>query len=189
MQVLETALDEVKIIVPRVFRDERGYFVETYSRVVCRQMAGIEVEFVHDNHSRSEQTGVVRGLHFQARPYAQGKLIRVVRGSVQDVVVDIRIGSPTFGRQASVILRAGSQAQVWVPKGFAHGLCTLEPGTEVSYKVSDYYNPAADRGLAWDDPMFGIGWRVAPDAAILSDRDRNHPALKDLPAYFQYEHA
>jgi dTDP-4-dehydrorhamnose 3,5-epimerase len=189
MQVIETALAEVKIIAPRVFRDERGYFVETYSRAVYKQLAGIEVEFIQDNHSRSEETGVIRGLHFQAPPYAQGKLIRVVRGSVQDVVVDIRVGSPTFGRHASIILTAENQEQIWVPKGFAHGLCTLEPGTEVSYKVTDYYNPGADRGLAWDDPVLGIEWRVAPDAAILSDRDRNHPVLKDLPAYFQYEDA
>ncbi len=189
MQVLETSLSDVKIIVPRVLRDERGYFLETYSRAVYKQMAGIEVEFVQDNHSRSEPIGVVRGLHFQAPPYAQGKLIRVVRGAVQDVVVDIRVGSPTFGQHASVILTAENQAQIWVPKGFAHGVCTLEPGTEVSYKVTEYYNPAAERGLAWDDPMLGVAWRVAADAAILSDRDRKHPALQDLPAYFQYEHA
>lgn len=189
MQVLGTALAEVKIIVPRIFRDERGYFVETYSRAVYKLMAGIDAEFVQDNHSRSEQIGVVRGLHYQAPPYAQGKLIRVVRGSIQDVVVDIRVGSPTFGRHASVILTAENQEQIWVPKGFAHGLCALEPGTEVSYKVTDYYNPAADCGLAWDDPMLGIEWRVDPNAAILSDRDRMHPALQDLPAYFDYEHA
>ena len=186
MQVLPTALPEIKLIIPRIFRDERGFFIETYNRRASHEFAGIDVDFVQDNQSRSEQAGVVRGLHFQTEPRAQDKLVRVLRGSILDVAVDIRVGSPNYGRHASATLSAENQAQLWVPKGFAHGFCTLEPGTEVLYKVTAYYDAGCDKGLAWDDPVLSINWPVAAEAVLLSDRDRKHPYLKDLPAYFRY---
>lgn len=186
MKVLPTALPEIKLIVPAILRDDRGFFVETYNRRTLREIAGISADFVQDNHSRSEQAGVVRGLHFQIEPYAQDKLVRVVLGSICDVAVDIRVGSPSYGQHVSVVLSAENQAQLWVPKGFAHGFCTLEAGTEVIYKVTAYYDRACDKGLAWDDPDLKIDWPVAKQAAHLSDKDRNQPKLQDLPAYFHY---
>ena len=189
MKVVPTALPEIKLIVPRTIRDDRGFFVETYNRSKLREVAGIGADFVQDNHSSSEQAGVVRGLHFQIEPCAQDKLVRVVRGSICDVVVDIRVGSSCYGHHVSVVLSAENQTQLWVPKGFAHGFCTLEPGTEVVYKVTAHYDAGCDKGLAWDDPDLNIDWPVAAPAALLSDKDRTHPRLRDLPAYFYYESA
>ena len=186
MKILPTALPEIKLIVPSILRDDRGFFVETYNRRTLRDIAGISADFVQDNHSRSELAGVVRGLHFQIEPYAQDKLVRVTRGSICDVAVDIRVGSPSHGHHVSVVLSAENQAQLWIPKGFAHGFCTLEAGTEVIYKVTAYYDRACDKGLAWDDPALKIDWPVAKQAAHLSDKDRNQPKLQDLPAYFHY---
>ncbi len=160
MQVLSTSLPEVKLIVPNIFRDERGFFCETYNQRTLMVEAGIDAVFVQDNHSRSEQAGVVRGLHFQTDPSAQGKLVRVVAGAIFDVAVDIRSGSPTYGQHMSVILSADNFVQAWIPVGFAHGFCTLEAGTEVIYKVTAPYDAACDRGLAWDDPALKIQWPV-----------------------------
>lgn len=185
MQVLPTALADVKVIIPKLFRDERGFFCETYSE---RDFAGrvqTGVHFVQDNHSRSEHAGVIRGLHFQTEPRAQGKLVRVVAGAVFDVAVDIRAGSPTFGRHASMLLSAENCRQAWIPPGFAHGFCTLAPATEVIYKVTEFYDPDCDKGLAWDDPALKIDWPVSADAAVLSPKDRQHPTLAELPAYFR----
>jgi len=187
MKILPTALPEIKLIVPPIFRDDRGFFVETYNRRTLAEIAGIRAEFVQDNHSRSELAGVIRGLHFQIEPCAQDKLVRVARGSICDVVVDIRVGSPTYGHHVSLELSEENRAQLWVPKGFAHGFCTLGVGTEVAYKVTAHYDSACDKGLAWDDPDLKIDWPVTAPAAILSDKDRTHPRLRDLPAYFHYE--
>jgi dTDP-4-dehydrorhamnose 3,5-epimerase len=177
------ALAGLVAVTPKRFGDARGYFCETWSR---RRYAGfgIDVDFVQDNHSHSAPAGTIRGLHFQAPPHAQGKLVRVVRGAVLDVAVDLRAGSPTHGRHVAVELSAETGRQLYVPPGFAHGFCTLVPDTEVVYRVSDYYAPEADRGLAFDDPDLAIAWPVAPAAALLSDKDCRHPRLRDLPVIF-----
>ena len=178
-------IPDVKRVTPKIFRDDRGFFSEVYNREPYRA-GGVDQDFVQDNHSLSRQAGVVRGLHFQIAPRAQGKLVRVVRGAILDVAVDIRHGSPTFGRHVTAILSAENWQQLWVPVGFAHGFCTLEPDTEVIYKVTDTYAPDCDRGLMWNDPALAIAWPVAADAAILSDKDRKHPTLAELPAYFTF---
>ena len=169
--------------VRRLFRDERGFFSETYSR---RTMAEAEIadEFVQDNHSLSVPRGTLRGLHFQAPPAAQAKLVRVVRGSILDVAVDIRVGSPSFGQHVSRALSARTRDQLYIPEGFAHGFCTLEPDTEVIYKVSRYYDSEHDHGLLWNDPAMGIDWPVKDP--LLSGKDRLQPMLSELPAYFRY---
>jgi dTDP-4-dehydrorhamnose 3,5-epimerase len=183
MKVEPLAIPDVLLIEPRRFEDARGFFSEVWNRDTFRA-AGIEAEFVQDNHSLSREVGVVRGLHFQIPPRAQGKLIRVLRGAILDVAVDIRRSSPTYGRHVATELSGRNWRQLWVPPGFAHGFCTLEPDTEVAYKVTDLYVPDCDKGLAWDDPALGIAWPVHSRAAILSDKDRRHPRLADLPAYF-----
>jgi dTDP-4-dehydrorhamnose 3,5-epimerase len=186
MQVEALALQEVKLLTPKIFRDERGFFSETYNRKALTA-AGIDRTFVQDNQSLSRAKGVLRGLHFQIAPHTQGKLVRVTRGAIFDVAVDIRQGSPSFGRHVSAILSAENWAQLWLPEGFAHGFCTLEPDTEVIYKVTDFYALECERGLAWDDPELGIGWPLSGAQAILSDKDRQHPRLRDLPAHFTYQ--
>jgi dTDP-4-dehydrorhamnose 3,5-epimerase len=185
MQVEALAIYEVKLLTPAIFRDERGLFCETYNRKTLAD-AGIDCAFVQDNQSLSRAKGVLRGLHFQIAPHPQGKLVRVTRGAIFDVAVDIRRGSPTFGRHVTAILSADNWCQLWVPEGFAHGFCTLEPETEVIYKVTDFYAPQCDLGLAWDDPELGIAWPLSVTQAILSDKDRRHPRLRDLPPHFTY---
>jgi dTDP-4-dehydrorhamnose 3,5-epimerase len=185
MQVLSTDLAEVKEIRPVRHHDPRGFFSEIFRESLFREH-GIGVPFVQENHSLSLDRGVVRGLHFQIPPAGQAKLVRVAVGSVVDVAVDIRRGSPTYGRHVAVVLSAEQGNQLFVPEGFAHGFCTLEPNTEVIYKVSSYYSPAHDKGLAWDDPTLAIAWPVAAGEALLSDKDRRHPPLAELPAHFQY---
>jgi dTDP-4-dehydrorhamnose 3,5-epimerase len=185
MQFRSTALPEIRVILPDVKRDARGFFVETYNRRTLRELAGIDVDFLQDNHSRSEDVGVVRGLHFQIEPHAQAKLVQVLRGSILDVAVDIRHGSPNFGRHAAVMLSAENHAQVWVPKGFAHGFSTLEPGAEVLYKVSAHYDPVCEKGIAWNDPELNIDWQLR-GTPILSAKDSRLPRLRDLPVYFRY---
>lgn len=185
LDVQPLAIPEVKLVTPPIIRDERGFFSETYSRRALAA-AGIDAEFVQDNQSLSRPRGVLRGLHFQVAPHPQGKLVRVVRGAVFDVAVDIRRGSPTFGKHVSAILSAANWSQLWVPVGFAHGFCTLEPDTEVIYKVTDAYAPECDKGLAFDDPALGIAWPIDPGELTLSDKDRRQPRLRDLPAHFTY---
>jgi dTDP-4-dehydrorhamnose 3,5-epimerase len=180
------AIADVRLVRPARFADSRGIFSEVYNRQAYAA-AGIDIEFVQDNHARSRNRGTVRGLHFQAPPHGQDKLVWVSRGAIFDVAVDVRHGSPTFGKHASAILSADSGAVMLVPKGFAHGYCTLEADTDVIYKVSAYYAPAHDVGLLWDDPALAIPWPIAPDAAILSERDRRHPTLSELPRAFTYE--
>lgn len=178
-----TALPDVKIIQPKRFGDHRGFFSETYSRSAFAE-AGITLDFVQDNHSLSAAVGTLRGLHFQAPPFAQDKLVRVPRGRILDVAVDIRASSPDVGKFVAVELSAENWRQLLVPAGFAHGFVTLEPDTEVIYKVSAPYAPEHDRGLAFDDPAIGIDWGFAPETLILSDKDRRHPRLTELPRYF-----
>jgi dTDP-4-dehydrorhamnose 3,5-epimerase len=185
MQVEALAIQDVKLLTPKIFRDERGYFSETYNRQVLAA-AGIDRTFVQDNQSLSRSKGVLRGLHFQIAPHPQGKLVRVTRGAIFDVAVDIRRGSLSFGQHVSTTLSAENWSQLWIPEGFAHGFCTLEPDTEVIYKVTDFYAPECDMGLAWDDPDLGIAWPLSGTQAILSDKDRSHPRLRDLPAHFVY---
>jgi dTDP-4-dehydrorhamnose 3,5-epimerase len=183
VQVIETELRGVKVLTPRRFDDPRGLFCETYSHRTLAEH-GIEAAFVQDNHSISRPSWTLRGLHFQLPPFAQDKLVRVVRGKALDVVVDIRRSSPTFGRHVFVLLSADNWKQIFVPAGFAHGFVTLEPDTEVIYKVSNYYSAAHDRGILWNDPDLGIEWGVDPADAVLSDKDRRLPRLKDAKELF-----
>jgi dTDP-4-dehydrorhamnose 3,5-epimerase len=183
MQIERLAIPDVLIFTPKVFRDSRGFFMETYNRHAL-SAAGLELDFVQDNHSLSHEKGVVRGLHFQTPPRAQDKLVRVTRGAIFDVAVDLRRSSPTYGQHVSAVISAENARQILVPKGFAHGFCTLEPDTEVLYKVTDTYAPDCDRGLIWNDPDLGIEWPVTAAAAILSDKDRKHPRLKDYATPF-----
>lgn len=186
MNVRSLDIPDVKLLSPPIFRDARGFFSETYNKRLFEE-AGICPEFVQDNHSLSVEPGTIRGLHFQSDPDPQDKLVRVTRGAIYDVAVDIRRGSPTFGKHVAVTISADNWQQLWVPKGFAHGFCTLEPNTEVLYKVTGYYNPDAERGLAWDDPRLDITWPVEASAARLSEKDRTHPRLSQLPDYFHYD--
>lgn len=183
MDVIATAIPEVRIVKPRRFGDHRGFFSETYNSKAMAE-AGIGATFVQDNHSLSATKGTIRGLHFQIPPFAQDKLIRVVRGSILDVAVDIRRQSPTFGQHVAVVISAEEWNQLFIPVGFAHGFCTLEPDTEVIYKVSAFYSAEHDRGILWNDPDLHIDWPVSSGTGVLSDKDKLHPRLKDLPAYF-----
>jgi dTDP-4-dehydrorhamnose 3,5-epimerase len=183
--VTPLAIPEVLIVSPIRHSDSRGFFSETYSKIGLAE-AGVVTEFVQDNHALSIHKGTVRGLHFQAPPYAQDKLVRVVRGAIFDVAVDVRVGSPTYGQHVSATISAQAWNQIFVPAGFAHGLVTLEPDTEVIYKVSNVYSPEHDKGLLWNDPDLGIDWPVAAEAAILSEKDESQPTLDELPAYSHY---
>ena len=167
----------------RCFSDARGVFAETYSRRDLTAL-GLSDDFVQDNWSRSEQVGTVRGLHFQRPPHAQGKLVRVLRGRIFDVAVDLRRSSRRLGHHVAVELAAGDGRMLYIPPGFAHGFCTLEPMTEVAYKVTADYASRADGGVAWDDPDLGINWPVSGHEAVLSDKDRRLPRFADLPLVF-----
>ena len=184
--ITATSLPEVRLVLPDRFGDDRGFFSETYSRRALAA-AGIADEFVQDNHSLSRGVGTVRGLHYQTAPFAQAKLIRVVRGTILDVAVDLRRGSPTFGRHIHATLSAANGSQLFVPVGFAHGFCTLEPNTEVVYKVTAYYSREHDRGIRWDDPALGIAWPVNAVSAVLSAKDMTLPRLADVPAAELFE--
>ena len=183
LSIRPLALPEIKLIGAPRFGDERGYFAETY---VKRDFAaaGITPEFVQDNESLSRVRGTVRGLHFQIPPFAQAKLIRVLTGRIFDACVDLRRSSPRYGRHAAVELGAETGDQLFVPAGFAHGFCTLEPDTTVLYKVDAVYSAAHERGTTWSDPALAIPWPVGPGAAILSAKDAVLPPLRDLPVYF-----
>jgi dTDP-4-dehydrorhamnose 3,5-epimerase len=185
MQILDTEIDDVKILKPVRHADARGFFSEVFREDATRGLA-IDTPFIQDNHSLSVAAGVIRGLHFQTPPFAQAKLVRVTAGAVLDVVVDIRHGSPSFGRHVAVRLGAEEWNQLFVPEGFAHGYCTLEPNTEVVYKVNRYFSAEHDRGLAWDDPALGIAWPSLPHEKLLSPKDRAHPPLAALPPFFHY---
>lgn len=176
MQVTETKIDGVKIIQPKVFGDARGFFLETFEKKRYQEMLGIDLDFVQDNHSRSSR-GVLRGLHFQqANP--QGKLVRVVRGEVFDVAVDIRPGSPTYGAWEGVILSEENKTQFWVPPGLAHGFVVLSDLADFEYKCTDYYNPAQEGCLLWNDPQVGIEWPI--DNPLLSEKDKVGKLFREL---------
>lgn len=185
MQAIAVAqLPDVILIKPRVFGDERGFFFESFSQRDFEKAIGRNVQFVQDNHSRS-QFGVLRGLHFQLPPFAQGKLVRVIRGRILDVAVDIRKSSPTFGKWASVELSEENHHQLWIPPGFAHGFAVLsENGADVLYKTTHYYAPEHDAGVRFDDPQIGIQWPKIPDGGwILSDKDRKQPGLENAKLF------
>jgi dTDP-4-dehydrorhamnose 3,5-epimerase len=183
MQVLPTDIPAIKLLVPKKFGDHRGFFSEVYSRKALAEV-GILTEFVQDNHSMSVEKGVLRGLHYQLPPMAQDKLVRVVHGAILDVAVDIRRDSPTFGKHVTAILSAENWNQIFVPVGFAHGFVTLQPNTEVLYKVSTYYSPGHERGIRWNDPKLCIDWGVDEGQAVLSNRDCEHPMLADAKDLF-----
>ena len=183
--VTPQAIPEILLIEPQRFGDERGFFSETYSAKVLAA-AGFDAPFIQDNHSRSPRAGTVRGLHFQAPPFAQDKLLRVTRGAILDVAVDIRTGSPTYGQAVAVELSAQNWRQLLVPKGFAHGFQTLTEDCEVLYKVTDYYAPASEAGLLWSDPALGIAWPAGLEA-VINARDAAWPALADFQSPFVYE--
>jgi dTDP-4-dehydrorhamnose 3,5-epimerase len=185
VEVLATGIPDVKIIRLAKHADGRGFFSETYNKRELAR-AGIEIDFVQDNHSLSVAKGVVRGLHYQIPPFAQDKLVRVLRGAVFDVAVDLRRGSPTLGQYVSVVLSADNWDQVLVPRGFAHGFCTLESKTEVLYKVSNYYSPESERGLFWADPELGIKWPITLAEAVVSERDSRFPRFRDLRDLFDW---
>jgi dTDP-4-dehydrorhamnose 3,5-epimerase len=185
MEIKETKLLGLKLLKPKRFGDHRGFFAETYN---CQLYAGlgVDAEFVQDNHSLSAAVGTVRGLHFQAPPHAQAKLVRCGRGAIFDVAVDIRRGSTTYGQWVGYELSAGNGAQLFIPAGFAHGFATLEPDSEIIYKCSEYYAPETEGSLRWDDPELGIDWPEAGDA-ILSEKDAVAPLLADLNSPFEFE--
>jgi dTDP-4-dehydrorhamnose 3,5-epimerase len=174
------------LVVPKRHGDERGFFSETFRSDVFRNHAG-GVTFLQDNHSVSAARGTIRGLHYQKAPRAQGKLVRVTRGAILDVAVDIREGSPTFGQHISAELSAANWAQLWIPPGFLHGLCTLTDDTEVLYKVTDYYSPEHDAGVMWNDPDLGIAWPIEEAEATVSAKDRVAPRLSDIGVQFTWE--
>ncbi len=178
IEVVALAIEAVKLVRVRRFVDARGYFTETWNEKSFAGV-GIETRFVQDNLSFSRFAGTIRGLHFQRPPAAQAKLVRVSRGRVFDVAVDLRRGSPSYGRFASAELSAEGGEQMFVPEGFAHGFCTLEPDTEVAYKASDFYAPEHDAGIAWNDPAIGIEWPLGGREPKLSDKDMRLPRLAD----------
>lgn len=174
MQSLRTFFGAVQLLEPTVHEDERGFFVESYNAKAVEKL-GIPASFVQDNHSYSKKAGVLRGLHYQLHPMAQGKLVRVLAGAIYDVFVDLRKSSSTYGQWDSVILTSDNQRQVFIPAGFAHGFCTLTPHTHVFYKVDQYYSLEHDRGISWNDPALSIDWPVSHP--ILSEKDQKHPLL------------
>jgi dTDP-4-dehydrorhamnose 3,5-epimerase len=185
-QDLPLSIPDVKSIVTPRHADARGFISETYNR---RDLAaaGIDFDGVQDNRSVSLRKGTVRGLHFQAPPFAQAKLVRVSRGSIFDIAVDLRRGSPTYGRHVSLVLNAEDGGQMFVPEGFAHGFCTIEPDTEVLYKVDNYYSKQHEGGIRWNDPALAIRWPVSTAEVLVSDRDGALPLLKDSSSAFVFE--
>lgn len=185
MDFVATEIPDIVKIVPKRHGDDRGYFSEIFRMDRFRDNIG-EIAFVQDNFSLSRDVGTVRGLHFQVGDAAQGKLVRCIRGEIFDVAVDIRAGSPTYGRHVAMTLSPEEGAWLWIPAGFAHGFCTTKPDSEVLYKVTAYYSAKDDRGVRWNDPDFGISWPVDEDQAILSGKDKVQPFLADMPPAFQY---
>ncbi len=184
MKVIPTAIEGVVVIEPDLFGDERGYFFESFSeRRFCEQVRS--VRFVQDNESKSAY-GVLRGLHFQKPPHAQSKLVRVIKGEVLDVAVDIRRGSPTFGQHVAVELTAENHRQLFIPRGFAHGFSVLSDEAIFQYKCDNYYAPQSEGSVAWNDPDLAIDWRIPTDKVLLSEKDRHHPCLKEAEWLFDY---
>ncbi len=186
LEIERLSIPDVLVIKPKRHRDVRGFFSETYKRSDLAA-AGIELDFIQDNHASSLQRGTIRGLHFQIAPFEQAKLVRVTRGAIFDVALDIRKGSPSYGQHVSTIISAENWRQILVPAGFAHGYCSVDRDTEVIYKVTGYYSPEHERGVLWNDPALGIDWPVAEAEAIVSGKDGENPVLGDLPDYFDYK--
>lgn len=182
MKVIDTEIKDVKIIEPTVFGDHRGYFFESFSQKEFEEKV-CKTTFVQDNESKSKY-GVLRGLHFQKEPYAQAKLVRVVQGSVLDVAVDIRKGSPTFGKHVTVELNDENKRQMFIPRGFAHGFVVLSETVVFQYKCDNYYAPEAEAGIAWNDPDLGIDWKVSIEDILLSEKDKKNPLLNESDALF-----
>ena len=181
MDALRLALPEVILLTPKVFGDDRGFFYESFNEQVFAQVTGVQCNFVQDNHSRS-QRGVLRGLHYQLAPRAQGKLVRVVQGEVLDVAVDLRKSSPNFGRWVSAHLSAENKQQLWIPEGFGHGFVTLSESAEFLYKTTDYYSPVHERCIAWNDPAIGIDWALSGEP-VLSGKDRQGAPLASAEVF------
>ena len=186
MDIITTEIEGVFVIEPRVFGDNRGYFFESFNAKEFADKTGLNITFVQDNESKSRY-GVLRGLHFQKPPYTQSKLVRVVSGRVLDVAVDIRKGSPTYGKWVSCEMTGENHRQFFVPKGFAHGFCVLSDEAVFQYKCDDFYHPEAEGALAWDDATIGINWPIAIEDIILSEKDKHHPCLNDFETPFIYE--
>jgi len=185
MGFVKLEIPQIIVFTPKTFGDNRGFFSETFNKNTWSDF-GLDLEFVQDNHSLSAEKGTVRGLHFQAPPHAQDKLLRVVSGAVFDVAVDIRHGSPTFGKWVSAIISAENWNQILIPAGFAHGFCTLQPDTQVLYKVTDFYSPDHEFGIRWNDPALGIDWPVGENEAVLSDKDSQYPDLAEIGTHFSW---
>jgi dTDP-4-dehydrorhamnose 3,5-epimerase len=183
MKVERLAIPDVLLLTPARFGDSRGFFSETFSAVRAHD-AGIEFDFVQDNHSLSQARGTLRGLHCQVAPHVQGKLVRAVRGAIWDVAVDARHGSPTFGQHVAAELSAANWQQLWVPPGFLHAFCTLEPDCEVVYKTTGYYDKASERGIVWNDPDLAIPWPVPAAEIVLSDKDVVLPRWAEMTDWF-----
>ncbi|MCD6149216.1 dTDP-4-dehydrorhamnose 3,5-epimerase [bacterium] len=182
MKVIKTKIEGLLIIEPQVFGDERGFFLETYNQEKYKE-AGIEYDFIQDNLSKSAK-GVLRGLHYQVNPFAQGKLVQVIQGAVLDVAVDIRFGSPTFGQYASVELNEKNKKQFWIPPGFAHGFISLKNDTIFSYKCTGLYNPESERGIAWNDPKLNIDWEIKNPT--VSEKDGKNKLFEDIEKDFEF---
>jgi dTDP-4-dehydrorhamnose 3,5-epimerase len=185
MEFIPQNIPEVLLIKPNVFGDDRGYFVETFRQDKFEEAVGHKVDFIQDNESKSTR-GVLRGLHFQLPPYAQSKLVRVIEGKVLDVAVDIRQGSPTFGKAVTAELSAENKHQMFIPRGFAHGFVVLSESAIFAYKVDNYYSPESDRGLVFNDSQLNIDWQIPADKLKLSDQDQKQPGLVDLGTCFEY---
>ena len=184
MKIIETPIPGLLIIEPRVFVDERGYFFESYNASNFEKH-GLQTCFVQDNESKS-QRGVIRGLHYQLEPYSQTKLIRVIHGKVYDVAVDLREGSPTLGKWFGLEVRAANRKQFYIPKGFAHGFSVLSRYAIFSYKCDNFYNPASERGIRYDDPALGIAWKLSKADAVVSEKDKDLPFLADAEMNFKF---
>ena len=183
MEIQSLEIPDVLLIKPQVIEDERGYFVETFNQHLLADAIG-RVDFVQDNQSLSRRPYTIRGLHFQIVPFAQAKLVRVISGAILDVAVDLRRASPHFGQHTKTVLTSVGFEQLWVPPGFAHGFCVLEADSAVLYKVTNFFDPASERGIRWDDPELGIEWGVETSKVTLSARDRQHPFFSELPGFF-----
>jgi dTDP-4-dehydrorhamnose 3,5-epimerase len=180
MRIVDTEIPDVRLLLATRHGDHRGFLSETW------RADWLDTRFVQENHSFSAEPGTIRGLHFQVPPRAQGKLVRVLRGAILDVAVDIRHGSPTFGRHVAARLDTEAWNQLWVPPGFAHGFCVLEPATEVLYKLTESYSPEHERGIRWDDPGLAIPWPFAADRVRVNDRDARFPTLAETPTFFEH---
>jgi len=184
MDMQPLGIFDVKLLTHKKYSDDRGFFMETFRQDMFNEAIGQNITFVQDNHSLSASANTVRGLHFQSPPHAQGKLVRCIRGSILDVAVDARKSSPTYGQHVSVKLSSENAQQLWIPEGFLHGFATLEPNTEIAYKVTDYYSPDCDGNVLWNDPTLAIDWGISEDNIVLSDKDAKAQKFSDFKTPF-----